>query len=70
VQDVATTETEISRKNASHFTPSMQTEVHRSVNGLVRLSARAQADTDLALRFRVAHPLWREEISAPSGAMD
>jgi len=70
VQDVATTEAKISRKNASHFTRSMQTEVHRRVNGRVRLSTRSQSGTDLALRFRVAHPLWREEISAPSGAMD
>ena len=70
MQDVAVTETEISRKKASHFTRSMQTEAQRPVNGLVRLPTHARDGTELALRFRVAHPLWCEEISAPSGAMD
>jgi len=70
VQDVAVTETEINKKNASHFTRSMQTEAQRTVNGLVRLPTHAPDGSDLSLRFRVAYPLWYEEISAPSGAMD
>jgi len=70
VQDVAVTETEINKKNASHFTRSMQTEAQRTVNGLVRLPTHAPDGSDLALRFRVAHSLWCEEISAPSEAMD
>ena len=56
----------------------MQTEVHRRVNGLVRLSTRSQAGTDMALRFRVAHlsgarkfllrqGLWIEDLQIPPG---
>jgi hypothetical protein len=70
VQDVAATKTKTSKSNASHFTRPMQTEAQRAVNELMRLLTRAHNGTSLALPFRVAHPLWSEEIPPPSGAMD
>jgi hypothetical protein len=58
VQDVAATKNEISEKNASHFTRSMQTEAQGTVNELMRVPTSALNDTVLALRFRVAHSRW------------
>jgi hypothetical protein len=78
VQEVAATKTEPSKRNASHFTRSMQTEAQRAVNALMRLPTRAHQGTDLALRFRVARlsgarkfpfrqGLWIEDLQIPPG---
>jgi hypothetical protein len=78
VQDVAATKTEPSKRNASHFTRSMQTEAQRTVNALMHLPTRAQNRTNTALRFQVAHlsgarkfplrqGLWIEDLQIPPG---
>ena len=78
VQDVAATKAETSKRNATHFTRSMETEAQRTVNELMRLPIRAHHGTDLALRFRVAHlsgarkfplrqGLWIEDLQIPPG---
>jgi hypothetical protein len=51
VQDVAATKTKPSRRNANHFTLSMQTEAQRTVNTLMRLPTVAHNSTDMAMRF-------------------
>ena len=78
MQDVAVTETEINKKNASHFTRSMQTEAQRTVNGLVRLPTHAPDGSDLARVFELHSPsgarkfplrqgLWIEDLQTPPG---
>jgi hypothetical protein len=78
VQDVEPTKTKTSKRNASNFTLSMQTEAQRTVNAVMRLPTRAHQGTDLALRFRVAHlsgarkfllrqGLWIEDLQIPPG---
>jgi len=79
VQDVAATKTETSKRNASHFMRSMQTEAQRTVNALDAFTdTRTHHGIDLALRFRVAHlsgarkfllrqRLWIEDLQIPPG---
>jgi predicted NodU family carbamoyl transferase len=78
VQDVAATKTKTSKRNASHFTRSMQTEAQRIVNALILYLDEHTNGTDLALRFRVAHlsgarkfllrqGLWIEDLQIPPG---
>jgi hypothetical protein len=51
VQDVAATEAEIIKKNASHFTASMQTEAQCTVNDLMRPPTGVQRTYVLELRI-------------------
>jgi hypothetical protein len=77
VQDVAATKTKTSKRNASNFTRSMQTEAQRTVNALI-LTDTSPRRTDLGLRFQVAHlsgarkfllrqGLWIEDLQIPPG---
>jgi hypothetical protein len=77
VQEVAVTKTKTSKKNASNFTRSMQTEAQRTVNALI-LYTRVHHGTDLGRRFQVAHfsdarkfllrqGLWIEDLQTPPG---
>jgi len=77
VQEVAAAKTEVSKKNAKHFTRSMQTEVQRTVNGLMRLPTRADNGnwhcvfelriSSGARKFVVRQGLWIEDAQTPPG---
>jgi len=78
VQDVAATKTKTSKRNASDFTRSMQTEAQRTVNALIPYRQEHNHRSDLWLRFQVAHlsgarkfllrqGLWIEDLQIPPG---
>jgi hypothetical protein len=67
VQDVAATKTKTSKRNASHFTRSMQTEAQRTVNALILYRHEHTIAPTLGCVFKLRISLVRGNFSSVRG---